>query len=139
MLPRFAIPRFPIKAQFIVRHEHLLRLHPLPAPSQHRLRGQPRKASLDDGFGPFHIPSPSIAGLSLYRSMNYKSVTKSEVSEFHPDRRSTPQIVLNSNRNEIEDSTAFMKSLTHRFLSDLQVSRHILVRAYIGPGTPGEH
>ena len=71
--------------------------------------------------------------------MNYKSVTKSEVSEFHPDRRSTPQIVLNSNRNEIEDSTAFMKSLTHRFLSDLQVSRHILVRAYIGPGTPGEY
>ena len=41
-----------------------------------------------------------------------------QVLEFHSDR-STPQIVLNSNRNEIEDSTAFMKSLTHRFLSDL--------------------
>ena len=27
--------------------------------------------------------------------------------------------MLNSNRNEIEDSTAFMKSLTHGFLSDL--------------------
>ena len=27
--------------------------------------------------------------------------------------------MLNSNRNEIEDSTAFTKSLTHRFLSDL--------------------
>ena len=26
--------------------------------------------------------------------------------------------MLNSNRNEIEDSTAFMQSLTHRFLSD---------------------